>query len=208
MVENDDKNLFIKSLSLKENYELILTEDCFLLLEVVETGVGKIAFWSSLFAITYLQLNKLSKYISLYFYEDKKNLEYHLKLKVDNILLLRDSLVKKMRNLRVKVETQKIIKGQQQIKRLTDKEIKEMKINDIEKNINELKERIEKGEINDYTVNTFTKLCGSAIEHFSEIGDEKYIIYVKLMKDVLAMEKVNKLTIDDEKELKENAKIK
>ena len=207
-MENDDKKLFIKSLSLKENYELILTEDCFLLLEEVDKGVGKIAFWSSLFAITYLQLNKLNKYISLYFYEDEKNLEYHLKLKVDNILLLRDSLVKKMRNLRVKVETQKIIKGQQQIKRLTEKEIKEMKINDIEKNTNELKERIDKGEINDYTVNTFTTLCGRAIEHFSEIGDEKYLIYMKLMKEVLTKENVNKLTIDDEKELKENAKIK
>ena len=189
VVETDDKNSLIKSLSLKENYQLILTEDCLLLLEMVGVGIGKIAFWSSLFAITYLQLNKLNKYISLYFYDDEKNLEYQLKLKVDNILFLRDSLVKKMRNLRVKVETQKIIKGQQQIKRLTEKEIKEMKIND-------------------YTVNTFTTLCGKAIEHFSEIGDDKYMIYVKMMKEVLALEKVNKLTIDDEKELKENAKIK
>jgi hypothetical protein len=208
VVETDDKNSLIKSLSLKENYQLILTEDCLLLLEVVGVGIGKIAFWSSLFAITYLQLNKLNKYISLYFYDDEKNLEYQLKLKVDNILFLRDSLVKKMRNLRVKVETQKIIKGQQQIKRLTEKEIKEMKINDIEKNTNELRERIIKGEINDYTVNTFTTLCGKAIEHFSEIGVDKYMIYVKMMKEVLALEKVNKLTIDDEKELKENAKIK
>ena len=72
----------------------------------------------------------------------------------------------------------------------------------------EVFKRIDKGEINDYTVNTFTTLCGRAIEHFSEIGDEKYLIYMKLMKEVLAKENVNKLTIDDEKELKENAKIK
>jgi hypothetical protein len=207
VVETDDKNLFIKSLSLKANYQLILTEECFLLLEMVETGVGKIAFWSSLFAINYLQLNKLNKLISLYFYDAEKELEYQLKLKVDNILLLRDSLVKKMRNLRVKVETQKIIKGQQQMKRLTEKEINEMTITDKEKNINELRERIIKGEINDYTVNTFTKLCGMAIEHFSVIEDDKYMIYTKMMKEILALEKVNKLIIDDEKELKENAKI-
>ena len=56
VVETDDKNSLIKSLSLKENYQLILTEDCLLLLEVVGVGIGKIAFWSSLFAITYLQL--------------------------------------------------------------------------------------------------------------------------------------------------------
>jgi hypothetical protein len=39
-----------------------------------------------------------------------------------------------MRTLKVKVESQKLIKGQQQLKRLTEKEIKSMKINDIEKN--------------------------------------------------------------------------
>ena len=138
---------------------------------------------------------------------EEKNSEHQLKLKVENILLLRDSLVKKMRTLRVKVESQKLIKGQQQYKRLTEKEIKGMKINDIEKNTNELKERIFKGEITDYTVNTFTTLCGKAIEHFSSIGNEKYMEYVEMMKKVLQLEKVNKLTIDDEKEIKENAQI-
>ena len=37
------------------------------------------------------------------------------------------------------------------------------------------------------------------------IGDDKYMQYVEMMKNVLNMEKVNKLTIDDEKEIKENA---
>ena len=156
MEETDDKNQFIKSLNIKADYELILTEDCLLLLEIKEKGIGKIAFWSTLFAITYLQLNKLNKLISLYFYDEEKNVEYQLKLKLDGILLFRDSLVKKMKSLRVKVESQKLIKGQQQIKRLTEKEIKEMKIEDIEKNLTELKGRIDKGEISDYTVNTFT----------------------------------------------------
>ena len=206
--ETDDKNQFIKSLNIKADYELILTEDCLLLLEIKEKGIGKIAFWSTLFAITYLQLNKLNKLISLYFYDEEKNVEYQLKLKLDGILLFRDSLVKKMKSLRVKVESQKLIKGQQQIKRLTEKEIKEMKIEDIEKNLTELKRRIDKGEISDYTVNTFTTLCGKAIEHFSKIGNDKYMEYVTMMKNVLQMEKVNKLTIDDEKEMKENADIK
>ena len=173
--ENDKKNLLIKSLNTKANYELILTEDCFLLLEKLETGNGKIVFWSSLFDITDLQLNKLNKIKSMNFYDEETNSEYQLKLKVDNILLFRDSLVKKMRSLKVKVESQKLIKGQQQFKRLSEKEIKAMKINDIEKNTNELKERIIKGEITDYTVNTFTTLCGKAIEHFSMIGNEKKI---------------------------------
>ena len=205
--ENDNKNLFIKSLSTAENYVLILTEDCFLLLEKMKTnpGNGKVVFWSSLFAITDLQLNKLNKIVSINFYDEETNSEYQLKIKVDNILLFRDLLVKKMRSLKVKVESQKLIKGQQQIKRLSEKEIKAMKIADIEKNTKELKERITKGEITDYTVNTFTTLCGKAIEHFSMIGDNKYKEYVDMMRNVLQMEKVNKLTIDDEKEIKEHA---
>ena len=85
--ENDKKNLFIKSLNTKSNYELILTEDCFLLLEKLDSGNGKIVFWSSLFAITDLQLNKLNKITSMNFYDEETNSEYQLKLKVDNILM-------------------------------------------------------------------------------------------------------------------------
>ena len=196
MEENDNKSLFIKSLNINANYVLILTEDCFLLLEKLDSGNGKIVFWSSLFAITDLQLNKLNKIVSINFYDEESNSEYQLKIKVDNILLFRDSLIKKMRSLKVKVESQKLIKGQQKLKRLTEKEIKAMKINDIEKNVNELKDRIIKGEITDYTINTFTTLYSKAIEHFSMIGNSKYEDYVKMMREILHMEKVNKLTID------------
>ena len=204
MEENDKKNMFIKSLNTKANYELILTEDCFLLFEKLDSGNGKIAFWSSLFAITDLQLNKLKKITTINFYDEDSNQEFQIKLKVDNILLFRDSLVKKMRSLKVKVDSQKLIKGQQ-LKRLTEKEIRTMKINDIEKNTIELKERITKGEITDYTVNTFTTLCGKAIEHFSMIGNKKYMDYIEMMKNVLNLEGVDKLTKDNENEIKEYA---
>ena len=175
------------------------------MLEKLDSGNGKIAFWSSLFAITDLQLNKCNKITSINFYDEESNSEYQIKLKVDNILLFRDSLVKKMKTLKVKVESTKLIKGQQQLKRLTEKEIKSMQINDIEKNCNDLKERITKGEISDYTINTFTALCGKAIEHYSMLGDSKYMEYVDMMKNILKMEKVDKLTKDDEKEINENA---
>ena len=154
------------------------------MLEKLDSGNGKIVFWSSLFAITDLQLNKCNKITSINFYDEESNTEYQIKLKV---------------------ESTKLIKGQQQLKRLTEKEIKSMKINDIEKNCNDLKERITKGEISDYTINTFTALCGKAIEHYSMLGDPKYQDYVEMMKNILKMEKVDKLTIDDEKEIKEIA---
>ena len=206
VVENDNKNMLIKSLNTKSNYELILTEDCLLLLEKIEksnSDNARIAFWSTLFSITDLLLNKRNKTVSINFYDEETNSEYQLKLEIDNILLFRDSLVKKMKILKVKVESQKLIKGKQQQKRLTEKEIKAMKINDIEKNAKELNQRIEKGEINDYTVNTFTNLCGKAIEYYSRIGDKKYEEYVKMMKDVLQKEKVNNLTMETEKEIKD-----
>ena len=199
----DEKKNIIKSLSMDSDYQIILTEDCFLLLEKIEDGNGKIAFWSSLFAINDLQLNKANKKVSINFYDDENNVDFQLNLKIANILLFRDLLVKKMKTLRVKVDSQKLLKGQQKIKRLTAKEIKGMKIDDIEKNTKDLRDRISKGEINDYTVNTFTTLCGKAIEHFSMIGNEKYMDYVTMMKDVLNMEGVNQLTINNEKELNE-----
>lgn len=111
----------------------------------MDSGNGKIVFWSSLFAITDLQLNKLKKMTTINFYDDELNSEYQLKLKIDNILLFRDSLVKKMRSLKVRVESQKLLKGQQKYKRLSEKEIKEMQIAEIEKNAKELNERINKG---------------------------------------------------------------
>ena len=190
-------------MNLKANYELILTEDCFLIFEKLDSGNGIIVFWSSLFAITDLQLNKRTKVTTINFYDEETNSDYQIKLKIENILLFRDSLVKKMRSLKVKVESQKLIKGQNQYKRLSEKEIKGLKINDIEKNAKELNERINKGEINDYNVKTFTTLCGKAIEYFSSKGDDKYIEYMEMMKNVLKLEGVDKLTKDDENEIKE-----
>ena len=61
VVENDNKKKYIKSLNIKSNFVLILTEDCFLLLEKIDDWNGKIVFWSSLFSITDLQLNKSKK---------------------------------------------------------------------------------------------------------------------------------------------------
>ena len=194
--------MFIKSLNIKSNYEIILTEDCFLLLEKLDSGNGKIVFWSSLFAMTDLQLNKSKKITTINFYDEDNDSEYQIKIRVDNILLFRDSLVKKMRSLKVKVESQKLIKGQQ-LRRLTEKEIKSMKINDIEKNTKELNDRINNGEITDYTVNTFTKLCGKAIEQFSMMGNDKYIEYMEMMKNVLKLEGVDKLTKESENDSKE-----
>jgi hypothetical protein len=191
--EIDKKNKIIKSLSTTSDYILILTEDSFLIFEKIDTSHGKLVFWSTLFSISNLQLNKSKKKTVINFYDDESNSDYLLKLKVDNILLFRDSLVKKMRNLKIKVESQKLFKGQI-LKRLSEREIRSMKIVDIEKNIQELKERIIKGEINEYTINTFTALCGKATEYYAEAGNEKYKEYNEMIKNILKLEGVDEHT--------------
>lgn len=89
-------------------------------------------------------------------------------------------------------------------KRLTIKDMTRMKLPELEKNVKELKMSIDKGEIDEYTINTFTTLCGRAIEElnktFDQADDEKQKAYVNMMKDVLKLEKVDEL---NEKDLKE-----
>ena len=111
-----------------------------------------------------------------------------------------------MSSLKVKSESTKLIKGHNIGRRLTNKEIITMKIEDIEKNVKDLEKRIEKGEINDYTVKTFSTLCGKAIEHYSMIGSDKHIEFLMVMKKILNLESVQKLTIEDENEMKNAGK--
>jgi hypothetical protein len=181
------------------DYVLILSDDALVLFENFEnnSNSGKVVFWSSLYALTDLQVNKMQKIASINFYNDENLQERQLKLKIDNILFFREALVKRMATLKVKVEAKKLIKGQQLEKRLTNREINTMNITQIVQNINLLKHKIENNEINYYTVNTFTTLCGKAIEHYSAINDESHFIYLTLMKNVLQREDVQKITIED-----------
>jgi hypothetical protein len=82
-------------------------------------------------------------------------------------------------------------------KRLTIKDMTRMKLADLEQNVKDLKSSIDKGEIDEYTINTFTTLCGRTIEElnksFSDEDEEKQKIYVNMMKDILKLEKVDEL---------------
>ncbi len=162
-------------------------------------NTGKIVFWSTLYGVTDLQVNKMQKIASLSFYNDENFQEKKLKFKIDNILFFREALVKRMSMLKVKVEATKLIKGQQHEKRLTTREINTMNISQITSNINTLKQKIDNNEINYYNVNTLTTLCSRAIEHFSAINDESHMFYLNLMKGVLLREDVQKITTEDVK---------
>lgn len=189
--------------NIHDDYSLILSGDALIIFDKMETGNGKIIFWGSLYSITNLQINKMKKIVNLSFYDNDTTNEYDLQLKVENILFFRDTLVKKMGSLKVKSESTKLIKGQKVGRRLTAKEVDLMDIPNAEKHIKDLEGRIEKGEISDYTVKTFSTLCGKVIEHYSMVGNGKDMDYLMIMKKILNMEEVQKLTIEDLKEMNE-----
>ncbi len=176
-----------------------MSEDALILFELFENNpsTGKIVFWSSLYAITDLQVNKMQKIASLSFYDDETFQDKQLKFKIDNILFFREALVKRMNSLKVKVEAKKMIKGQQQEKRITAREINIMNINQIVQNVNILKQKIDQNEINYYVVNTFNTLCSKAIEHYSAINDESHMLYLNLMKSVWQREDVQKIALEE-----------
>lgn len=186
-------------MSENSNLTLILSDDCFILFENLQNNqsTGKIIFWSTLYGISDLQVNKMQKIASLNFYNDETNQEKQIRLNIENILFFREALVKRMSALKVKVEAKKLIKGQQQERRLTNREINTMNIKQVVQQIENLKQKLDNNDLNYYNVNTFTILCGKAIEYYSAMGDESHMKYLNIMKDVLSREDIQKITNED-----------
>ena len=156
---------------------------------------AKIVFWANILSITDLQINQQKKTASINFYEDIENQEYHLKLIIENIIIFRDTLVSRMNSLDIRVVSKMVDPMKQLKKRITLKDITTMNLEEIEQNVKELKKIIDKGEVDSYTVNTFTTLCGKAIEGLNKNNDEiKQFEFMNMMKSVLQMEQVSKLT--------------
>ena len=133
---------------------------------------AKIVFWCNVLSITDLQINKSQKVATINFYEDVENQDYRLKLIIDNIIIFRDTLVSRMNSLEIKVVSKMVDPMKKLKRRITFKDMSRMKLDDIEQNAKELKQKIEKGEVDNYTVNTFTTLCGKAIEELNRNNDE------------------------------------
>ena len=183
---------------------IILTGDSFVLFELLENNQGKIVFWCNILAITDLQIAKSSKIITINFYEDLTNQDYKLKIIIDNIIIFRDTLVSRMHSFDIKVVSKMVDPLRKLKRRITSKDISRMKLSEIEENAKELKQKIEKGEIDNYTVSTFTTLCGKAIEELSKNNDDiKQMEYLKMMKNILQIEQVSKLN-DKDKNINEN----
>jgi len=186
-----------RQLSTNADYTIILSGDTFILFENIlpQENKAKIVFWANILSITDLQIDKLKKTASINFFDDIANNDFHIKLFIENIIIFRDTLISKMNSLDIRVVSKMIDPKQQLKRRITLKDMTKMKLEEIEHEIKELKEIIEKGEVDSYTVNTFTTLCGKAIEELSKNNDDmRQLEIMNMMKSVLQMEPVRKLT--------------
>ena len=186
-----------KQLSPNSDYTIILSGDTFILFENIlpQENKAKIVFWANILSITDLQIDKLKKTASINFFDDIENNEYHIKLIIENIIIFRDTLISKMNALDIRVVSKMIDPMKQLKRRITLKDMTKMSLEEIENEVKELKAIIEKGEVDSYTVNTFTTLCGKAIEELNRKNDDmRQIEIMNMMKNVLQMEQVKKLT--------------
>ena len=188
---------------MSSNYTIILSGDCFILFEHINEQNAKIVFWCSLYAITDIQIIQSLKSVTINFLEIKQNKDFILKLIIENIVLFRDTLITRMNNLKIKISIKIIDSNSEKNEkgRLTIKEINKMSLSDVDKNIDDMKQLIDKGEINEYSINTFTTLCGKAVELLSISFDkeipEKQKKYLQMIDDVYKFEKIQEVNKND-----------
>ena len=206
-------HLFYKD---KSNFLLIVSDDCLILFKQLEPDgeinyYGKIVFWALLFSITDLQINKDKKVVRINFYDNDRDSEV-LRLKFSNVLYLKETLIKKMSNLKIKSEISKLVKGNYIENKITNRDINNMDIEQIEEYINIFKHKIENDVINYYIVDTFSLLSGKAIEYYSKMKSEKQMTILLQMKTVLSRENVQNIlnknkSVDEEMNSVKNNEI-
>ena len=176
---------------------LIISDDCLVLFKQLEQEAeincyGKIVFWALLFSITDIQINKDKKIVRINLYDNDKD-KVILRLKIGNILFFKETLIKKMSNLKIKNEINKLIKGHYIENKITIRDINKMDINQIEEYIEIFKHKIENDIVNYYIVDTFSLLSGKAIEYYSKDKSDKGINILMQMKEILKRDNVRKI---------------
>ena len=208
-VNNTDKNI---SLFYGDNsdFSLVISDDVFLLFknfenEKKELKFGKIVFWSTIFAINDMQINKERKAVRINFFSNDKS-EERLRLIIGNVLFFKETLLKKMKNLKCEVESQKLIKGKYIENKIGMKDINNMSLEQIEEGVKFFQKKIENNEINFYVVDTFNFLSSKCIEYYSKVDVKKQMEYVIQLKDILQKPKVQEILTQNKNKKKEGEK--
>ena len=207
--KNSDKNncLFYGDVS---DFTLIVSDDAFVLFknfenEKKELKFGKIVFWSTIFAINDMQINKERKVVRINFFSNDKK-EERLRLIIENALFFKETILKKMKNLKCEVETQKLIKGKYVENKIGMKDINNMSLEQIEEGIQFFQKKIESNEINFYIVDTYNFLSSKCIEYYSKVDAKKQLEYVMKLKTVLQNPKVQEILTQNKNKKKEGEK--
>jgi len=208
-VNNTDKNISL-FYGDKGDFSLIISDDAFLLFknfenEKKELKFGKIVFWSTIFAINDMQINKERKAVRINFFSNDKS-EERLRLIIENILFFKETLLKKMKNLKCEVETQKLIKGKYIENKIGMKDINNMSLEQIEEGVKFFQKKIKNNEINFYVVDTFNFLSSKCIEYYSKVDAKKQLEYVMQLKEVLQKPKVQEILTKNKNKNKESGK--
>ncbi len=208
-VNNTDKNISL-FYGDKGDFSLIISDDVFLLFknfenEKKELKFGKIVFWSTIFAINDMQINKERKAVRINFFSNDKS-EERLRLIIENVLFFKETLLKKMKNLKCEVETQKLIKGKYVENKIGMKDINNMSLEQIEEGIQFFQKKIESNEINFYIVDTYNFLSSKCIEYYSKVDAKKQLEYVMKLKTVLQNPKVQEILTQNKNKKKDGEK--
>ena len=208
-VNNTDKNISL-FYGDKGDFSLIISDDVFLLFknfenEKKELKFGKIVFWSTIFAINDIQINKERKAVRINFFSNDKS-EERLRLIIENVLFFKETLLKKMKNLKCEVETQKLIKGKYIENKIGMKDINNMSLEQIEEGVKFFQKKIKNNEINFYVVDTFNFLSSKCIEYYSKVNSKKQMKYVNQLKLMLQKPKVQEILTQNKNKNKQEGK--
>ena len=185
-----------------DDFTLIISDDCFILLKNLnndknsDLSFGKIVFWSTLFSITDLQINKERKAVRIHFFSNNKQ-EEQLRLIIENVLFFKETLIKKMSNLKTEVEINKLIRGKYIENKISIRDINNMSIEQIEDGVYYFAKKIENNEVNFYIVDTFNALCSKVIEYYAKDDNIKQMEYIIKMKDILQNERVKEILMEN-----------
>ena len=189
------------------DFTLIISDDCFILIKNFqnekkdEQTFGKIVFWSTLFSITDLQINKERKVVRIHFFSNDKQ-EEQLRLIIENILFFKETLIKKMSNLKTEVEINRLIRGKYIENKIGIRDINSMNIEQIEDGVFYFATKIENNDINFYIVDTFNALCSKVIEYYAKDDSIKQMEYIIKMKDILQNPKVKEILTENKNKIK------
>lgn len=174
---------------------IILTDDSILIFQKLKysNDLARLIFWFFLFAIIDMQINKIDKIISLRLFSDSKNKEKIITLKVDNILFFKEALMKRISRLKITSESQKLLKGENFDKKLTDRDINNMAIDELVANFKSFSDLLNIEKYTLYNITSFFNITKKIVEYYSARNDENHSFYLLEMKKIISREEIKKL---------------